>query len=134
MVPTLFVPLEDTRLEKKGAQSAKLVELTDRQWEFFFTCWRYNLDFFRKSSKMEWQFNLGVPIYYYLLGRRLFGQVMKYPLFRLGHFPEWLLRRKLYLDFSKNGAPRYRVPARVEIPEHRHRPLIPELEMAHLMD
>jgi radical SAM superfamily enzyme YgiQ (UPF0313 family) len=36
VVPTLFVPLEDTRLQKR--ESAKLYQLTDLQWEFFFTC------------------------------------------------------------------------------------------------
>ncbi len=125
VIPTLFVPLEDTRLEKKPG--AKLVELTDLQWEFFFTCWRYNLDFFRRSRSVQWRFNLGIPIYYYLLGRRLFGEEMKYPLFRLGHFPERFLRRKLYLDFSNGDLPRYRVPDHVHVPEDRLRPAIPEL-------
>jgi radical SAM superfamily enzyme YgiQ (UPF0313 family) len=125
VVPTLFVPLEDTRLEKKDG--AKIVNLTDLQWEFFFTCWRFNLDFFRNSPKVQWIFNLGVPIYYYMLGRKFFGSQMKYPLLRLGHFPERFLRRKLYLDFSNGNAPRYRVPETVPIPEHWHRPSMPEL-------
>ena len=51
VIPTLFVPLEDTRLGKK--QSARVVELTDLQWEFFSTCWRYNIDFFRKSAWVQ---------------------------------------------------------------------------------
>lgn len=127
VIPTLFVPLEDTRLEKKGAKGAKLVELTDLQWEFFFTCWRYNIDFFRKNASVQWRYNLAVPVYYYLLGRKLFGEEMKYPLFRLGHFPEWFLRRKLYLDFSGGQQPKYRVPERVHIPEERQRPELPEL-------
>lgn len=131
VVPTLFTPLEDTRLEKKD--SAKLFNLTDLQWEFFFTCWRYNLDFFRKSPKIQWTFNLGVPIYYYMLGRKLFGQTMKYPLLRLGHFPEWFLRRKLYLDYSGGMESRYKVPEKVEIPERRHRPAIPELDLIPLV-
>ncbi len=125
VVPTLFVPLEDTRLEKKDG--AKIVNLTDLQWEFFFTCWRFNLDFFRNSPKVQWIFNLGVPIYYYMLGRKFFGSQMKYPLLRLGHFPEWFLRRKLYLDFSGRKAPWHRVPETVPIPEHWHRPSMPEL-------
>ncbi len=37
VLPTLFVPLEDTRLEKK--LGGKLAALTDLQWEFFFTAW-----------------------------------------------------------------------------------------------
>lgn len=133
VLPTLFVPLEDTRLEKKGAHGAKLVELTDLQWEFFFTCWRYNIDFYRNTPSVQWKFNLGVPFYYYLMGRRLFGEGMKYPLFRLGHFPEWFLRRKLYLDFSGRQKPRYRAPEHVEIPEHGMRPLIPEVEFGQIM-
>ncbi len=119
------MPLEDTRLEKKS--EAKLVELTDLQWEFFFTRWRYNLDFFHRNTWLHSRFNMAIPLYYYLLGRRLFGQEMKYPLFRLGHFPEWFLRRRLYLDFSGRQQPKYRVPERVPIPEERLRPSIPEL-------
>ncbi len=125
VVPTLFVPLEETRLEAK--ESAKIVQLTDLQWEFFFTCWRMNLDFFRRSRRVQWLFNAGVPLYYYTLGRKLFGPKMKYPLLRLAHFPERLLRRRLYLDFSDHRDPLYRVPETVPIPEHRRRPEIPEL-------
>jgi radical SAM superfamily enzyme YgiQ (UPF0313 family) len=124
-VPTLFVPLEDTRLEAK--ESAKIARLTDLQWEFFFTCWRMNLDFFRRSRRVQWLFNAGIPIYYYTLGRKLVGPKMKYPLLRLAHYPERLLRRHLYLDFSGRRAPLYRVPEHVPIPEHRHRPEIPQL-------
>jgi radical SAM superfamily enzyme YgiQ (UPF0313 family) len=124
VVPTLFVPLEDTQLERK--ESAKIARLTDLQWEFFFTCWRMNLDFFRRSRPVHTLFNVGVPLYYYFLGRKLFGPAMKWPVLRLAHFPEWLLRRKLYLDFSGERPARYRVPESVPIPEHPLRPAIPE--------
>jgi radical SAM superfamily enzyme YgiQ (UPF0313 family) len=125
VIPTLFVPFEDTRLGKE--QGARIVQMTDLQWEFFFTCWRYNIDFFRKSASVQWRFNLGIRLYYYLLGRRLFGPAMKYPLFRLAHFPERFLRRKLYLDFSGDMTPRYDVPDQVLIPERSHRPQLPVL-------
>jgi hypothetical protein len=49
VIPTLFVPLAETRLQKH--ESAKLYKLTDLQWEFFFTCWRYNMDFFHRSKR-----------------------------------------------------------------------------------
>jgi hypothetical protein len=133
VIPTLFVPLEDTRLEKKGAQGAKLFELTDLQWEFFFTCWRYNIDFYRNTPRVQWQFNMGIPLYYYMIGRKLFGDAIKYPLYRLAHFPEWFLRRKLYLDFSGRQQPRYSLPHHVEVPDHHFRPLIPELEIGRVM-
>jgi radical SAM superfamily enzyme YgiQ (UPF0313 family) len=123
VIPTLFVPLEDTRLGNKS--SAKLLELTDLQWEFFFTCWRYNVDFWRKQASVQWKFNLGVPLYYYLLGRKLFGKPMKYPLYRFGHIPERFLRGKLYLDFD-GRPPRFDVPSRVPIPEERQRPEMPQ--------
>ncbi len=125
VIPTLFVPLEDTRLATQA--SAKLFDLTDLQWEFFFTCWRYNMDFWR-GANVSWRFNMGIPIYYYLLGRKLFGSGIKYPLFRLGHFPERLLRRHLYLDFSNGNEPRFRAPEIVPIPEHRRRPDLPILQ------
>lgn len=56
-------------------------------------------------------------IYCSLLGRKLFGPQMKYPLYRLGRYPEWFLRGKLYLDFSDGQPPRSRVPEHVPIPE-----------------
>jgi hypothetical protein len=102
-----------------------LYQLTDLQWEFFFTCWRYNLDFFHRAKSAHLVYNLGIPIYYFLLGRRLFGKAMKYPLLRLGHFPEWILKRKLYLDLTGKRPPKYRVPESVPIPEHSARPILP---------
>ena len=126
VIPTLFVPLEETRLEKKAG--AKLVELTDLQWEFFFTCWRYNLDFYHRDPSLRWKFSLGIPLYYYMLGRKLFGREMKYPLLRLGHFPEWMLRRKLYLDFSNGDEAKYHVPDHVPVPEDRMRPALPDVD------
>jgi radical SAM superfamily enzyme YgiQ (UPF0313 family) len=128
VIPTLFVPFEDTGLQHQ--QGAKLVNLTDLQWEFFFTCWRYNIDFFRNTIKSQWSINLGIPFYYYFLGRKMFGDGIKYPLMRLGHVPEVFLRRKLYLDFSRRGRrpPLYVTPDDVPIPEHRLRVAIPETE------
>lgn len=97
-VPTWFVPLENTRMQKRD--SAKLIEMTDLQWEFFFTCWKYNLEFYRGGSLERYKYSMGIPLYYRLLGRRLFGEGMKYPLYRLGGYPECLLRKHLHLDFS----------------------------------
>lgn len=100
-VPTFFVPLEDTRMQKKSG--AKLIEMTDLQWEFFYTCWKYNLNFWRGglvSSGGSLKFSVGVPIYYYLLGRRLFGDGIKYPLYRFAGLPDRFMRKHLYLDFT----------------------------------
>lgn len=97
-VPTFFVPLENTRMEK--TDSAKLIEMTDLQWEFFFTCWKYNMEFWRGGSRSSMKFSLGVPVYYNLLGRRLFGNAIKYPLLRFAGVPDRLMRKHLYLDFT----------------------------------
>lgn len=123
VIPTLFVPLEDTRMEKN--ESAKLAKLTELQWEFFFTCWRYNIDFYRSDPAFQRRFNLGIPIYYYLMGRRLFGKQMKYPLLRLAHFPESYLQRRLYLNLDQPS--KLKVPAKVETPQPKMRPAIPVL-------
>src|SRR5260221_1210385 len=97
-VPTFFVPLEDTRMQKKA--SAKLIEMTDLQWEFFFTCWRYNLEFWKGRTKVNAKFSLGVPIYYSKMGKKLFGEVIKYPLYRFAGLPDRFMRKHLYLDFT----------------------------------
>lgn len=111
-VPTWFVPLEETRLARKSG--AKLVEMTDRQWEFFFTCWKYNLEFYR-SGWARYRFSLGVPLYYALLGRRLFGRSMLGPLCRFAGVPDGLINRGMYLNFSgqsrnRDGLPRTSLP------------------------
>jgi len=97
-VPTFFVPLEDTRMEKK--EGAKLIEMTDLQWEFFFTCWKYNMEFWNGGTRVNAKFSLGVPIYYSMLGKKLFGDGIKYPLWRFAGVPDRLIRKHMYLDFT----------------------------------
>jgi radical SAM superfamily enzyme YgiQ (UPF0313 family) len=97
-VPTFFVPLENTRMQR--SDSAKLIEMTDLQWEFFFTCWKYNIEFWRSGSRSSLKFSAGVPLYYGLLGKKLFGQGIKYPLMRFAGVPDRLMRKRLYLDFT----------------------------------
>ena len=80
-------------------ESAKLIEMTDLQWEFFYTCWKYNLHFW-KGSASTMKFSFGVPIYYYMLGRKLFGNGIKYPLYRFAGLPDRFMRKHLYLDFT----------------------------------
>ena len=46
------------------------------------------------------KFSLGVPLYYYLLGRKLFGSGIKYPLYRFAGVPDRFMRKHLYLDFT----------------------------------
>lgn len=97
-VPTWFVSLNDSRL--KGQDSARLIEMTDLQWEFFFTCWKYNLEFYRGGTFERYKYSMGVPLYYRMLGRKLFGDGIKYPLYRFAGFPERFYKKHLYLNFS----------------------------------
>ena len=85
-------------MQKKDG--AKLIEMTDLQWEFFYTCWKYNLHFWHGGSSASMKFSLGMPLYYYLLGRKLFGNGIKYPLYRFAGVPERFMREHLYLDFT----------------------------------
>jgi len=124
VIPTLFVSLDETRMG--GQDSAQLYKLTELQWEFFYTCWRFNLDFYRgHDPAILRRFNLGVPLYYYLMGRRMFGKAMKYPALRLAHFSERFLSKRLYLDLRKD--PKFQIPEHVDIPVERARPAIPVL-------
>jgi len=61
-----------------------------------------------------------------LMGQRLLDAAGKYPICRLAHLPEWLLSKKLYLDFSGERKPRYQVPDFVPVPDHSLRPALPE--------
>ncbi|HEX6650703.1 MAG TPA: radical SAM protein [Pyrinomonadaceae bacterium] len=97
-VPTFFVPLENTRMEQ--THGAKLIEMTDLQWEFFFTSWKLNIEFWRSGSSKNLKFTAGAPIYYKLLGKKLFGDGIKYPLLRFAGVPDRLLGKRLYLDFT----------------------------------
>ncbi len=97
-VPTFFVPLENTRMEK--TKGAKLIEMTDLQWEFFFTCWKYNWEFWKSSSRRSLKFAMGVPVYYSLMGKKLFGHGIKYPLMRFAGVPDRLISKRMYLNFN----------------------------------
>src|SRR5437016_14663212 len=79
---------------------AKRIEMTELQWEFCYTCWKYNLHFWHGGSSASMKFSLGMPLYYYLLGRKLFGSGIKYPLYRFAGVPERFMRKHLYLDFT----------------------------------
>ena len=97
-VPTFFVPLENTRMQKKTG--ARLIEMTDLQWEFLFTCWKYNVDIWRSGTLKQLKFSLGAPFYYHLLAKKLFGPGVKYPLYRFAGFPEKFFQKHLYLNLS----------------------------------
>jgi hypothetical protein len=58
------------------------------------------LNFWHGGGTANMKFSLGVPIYYYMLGRKLFGNGIKYPLYRFAGVPDRFMRKHLYLDFT----------------------------------
>jgi hypothetical protein len=58
------------------------------------------MEFWRGGSRSSMKFSLGVPVYYNLLGKKLFGNGIKYPLLRFAGVPDRLMRKHLYLDFT----------------------------------
>jgi radical SAM superfamily enzyme YgiQ (UPF0313 family) len=98
-VPSLFTPLEDTRMA--GGPTLKSRELTKLQWEFILTAWRQSLDFavVRKRSNLAWK--LGMYGFYYARGRWVHGPQFKYPAMRFAGVPEEKLAPHLYLKWGE---------------------------------
>ncbi|MCX5771321.1 MAG: radical SAM protein [Candidatus Hydrogenedentes bacterium] len=118
-VPSIFTPLEETRMA--GGHALKARELTKLQWEFILTAWRQSLDFavVRKRSNLAWK--LGMYCFYYGRGRWVHGPQFKYPALRFAGAPEEKLAPHLYLKWD-DSAHQDRIPARQPklIAKHAH--------------
>ncbi len=51
------------------------------------------MEFWRPVSGANLKFTAGAPIYYKLLGKKLFGDGIKYPLLRFAGVPDRMLRK-----------------------------------------
>lgn len=100
-VPSIFTPLEDTRMA--SGRALKTRELTKLQWEFILTAWRQTLDFavVRQRSNLAWK--LGMHCFYYGRGRWMHGAQFKYPAMRFAGVSEEKLSPHLYLKWDQNG-------------------------------
>ena len=101
-VPSIFTPLEDTRMQNGHALKSR--ELTKLQWEFILTAWRQSLDFavVRKRSNLAWK--LGMYGFYYGRGRWVHGTQFKYPAMRFAGVSEDKLAPHLYLRWNNNDS------------------------------
>jgi hypothetical protein len=63
---------------------------------------KYKREFYGGNSD-HYKWSLGVPLYYKMLSKRLFGQGIKYPLWRFVGWPDRFMRKHLYLDFTGRG-------------------------------
>ena len=99
LVPSVFTPLHDTRMEqKKGVTETR--ELTQLQWQLMMKCWKLNL---RPGQQSWWgptAWRLGAFIFWVLKLRKANGPNFTWPLMMFaGALPEKLLERmgKIYI-------------------------------------
>ncbi|MEE8176889.1 MAG: radical SAM protein, partial [Acidobacteriota bacterium] len=99
LVPSIFTPLHDTRMENKtGVTETR--QLTQLQWQLMMKCWKFNLRPALNSwwGPMAWQFG-SIGLWLYKL-RRLNGPKFTWPLWMFsGAFSEKNLERmgKIYV-------------------------------------
>ncbi len=99
LVPSIFTPLHDTRMEKATGVS-ETRQLTPLQWQLIMKCWKFDL---RPSSHTRWApivWRLGSLLTWFFKLRHTNGPNFTWPLFMFaGVLPEkWLARMgKVYL-------------------------------------
>jgi len=92
--PLLFIPLEDCLLNK--SRVVPLNHLTDAQWEFLSTCWRYNVDFwFPKDLSYRGPLYLGSVLLYMLYYRWKHGSRVARHIWKIAGYPEGFWPDKL---------------------------------------
>ncbi|UCC92227.1 MAG: B12-binding domain-containing radical SAM protein [Thermoplasmata archaeon] len=85
--PLLFFPLEDCLLNR--SRLVPLDRLTEAQWEFLSTCWRYNVDFwFPRSPSYRVPLTLGSIMTYLLYYRWKHGNHVARHLWKVAGFPK----------------------------------------------
>ena len=97
--PLLFIPLEDCLLNK--SRVVPLDHLTDAQWDFLSTCWRYNVDFwYPEGLTARVPLVLGSALLYLFYyrwkhGNRVAPHLWKVAGYPEGFWPERLVRPRL---------------------------------------
>jgi hypothetical protein len=85
--PLLFIPLEDCLLH--NSRSVPLDHLTDAQWEFISTCWKYNVDFWwRSEARWKSTLLLGSVLTYFAYYRWKHSSMVARHLWKVAGFPE----------------------------------------------
>jgi radical SAM superfamily enzyme YgiQ (UPF0313 family) len=115
-VPSIFTPLEDTRMASGKALKAK--QLTQLQWEFIMTAWKQSRDFGEMRDRSRVYFSIGTKIFYHARGKWVHGSQFKWPAMRFADVSEEKLSRHLYLNWDKENTAPARPPRL--IPKHRN--------------
>jgi radical SAM superfamily enzyme YgiQ (UPF0313 family) len=88
--PLIFIPLEDCMLHE--AKRVDLKSLSDVQWDFIATCWRYNTSYWLQHPVRKANMLLGSLIAYLLYYRWKHGRRVIYPIMKFAGFPEAFLK------------------------------------------
>jgi radical SAM superfamily enzyme YgiQ (UPF0313 family) len=107
-VPSIFTPLEDTRMADGKALKTK--GLTQLQWEFIMTAWKQSRDFGDMRDRSRVFFRWGTKAFYHARGRWVHGQQFKWPAMRFAGVPEDKLKKHLYLDWDNDSDPPLKKP------------------------
>ncbi len=99
LVPSIFTPLHDTRMEhKKGVTETR--DLTPLQWQLMMKCWKMNL----RPGQYSWWgptvWRLGAIFFWLYKLRRVNGPNFTWPILMFASaLPEWLMNRmgKIYI-------------------------------------
>ena len=118
-VPSIFTPLEDTRMASGHAMKAR--ELTQLQWEFIMTAWKQSRDFGEMRERSRKYFKIGTKVFYHLRGRHVHGPAFKWPAMRFAGEPEEELQKHLYLNWDRKPNNKAQPPRL--IPKHRKQKL-----------
>ncbi len=118
-VPSIFTPLEDTRMASGHAMKAR--ELTQLQWEFIMTAWKQSRDFGEMRDRSRKYFKIGTKVFYHLRGKRVHGPAFKWPAMRFAGEPEEELSKHLHLNWDREPNTEA-TPPRL-IPKHRKQTL-----------
>ncbi len=92
--PLLFIPLEDCLLNK--SRVVPLDHLTDAQWDFLSTCWRYNVDFWYPTGfSARAPLVLGSALLYAFYYRWKHGSRVARHIWKVAGYPEGFWPRRL---------------------------------------
>jgi radical SAM superfamily enzyme YgiQ (UPF0313 family) len=92
VTPILFVPLEDCLLH--DARRVSLDHLTDLQWDFIASCFRYNFDFWLPHAK--WRVMLGSFLLYVLYYSWRHGPRAFYPMMKVSGISDTFIGKKIF--------------------------------------
>ena len=97
-VPSIFTPLEDTRMALDHAMKAR--DLTQLQWEFIMTAWKQSRDFWEMRDRSRKDFKIATKMFYHLRGKHVHGPAFKWPAMRFAGEPEEKLSKHLHLNWD----------------------------------